>query len=235
MSIDRKTSDISIIIPTYNEANRLAALLPELLVIPGVEVLVVDGGSNDNTADTARALGIKVLESPPGKAVQMNTGAQAARGDILLFLHGDTRLAHGFVEQVRAALSRPGVAAGAFRLLIDGRGLGLRVIEWMANTRSKILQMPYGDQAIFVRTDIFTALGGFPALPIMEDFELVRRLKQKGRIKILPLAATTSPRRWEKLGLLQTTAINQLIIIGYLLGASPQKLAEWYRRGEEKG
>jgi rSAM/selenodomain-associated transferase 2 len=232
MSTDRKTLDISIIIPTYNEADRLAALLPDLLVIPGIEVLVVDGGSNDNTADRARALGAKVLASPPGKAVQMNRGAQAALGEILLFLHGDTRLSPGFGEQVRAALSSPGVAAGAFRLVIDGKGLGLRVIEWLANIRSTVLQMPYGDQAIFLRAEMFSALGGFPALPIMEDFELVRRLKRKGRIKILPLSATTSPRRWEKLGVLQSTAINQVIILGYLLGVNPRKLAEWYRRGK---
>jgi rSAM/selenodomain-associated transferase 2 len=201
-----------------------------LLLVPGVEVLVVDGGSNDNTADIAKALGANVLESPAGRAAQMNTGARAARGDILLFLHGDTLLAPGFVEQVRVALSQPGVAAGAFRLVIDGKDFGLRIIEWLANFRSKVLQMPYGDQAIFVRADMFYDLGGFPDLPIMEDFELVRRLKQKGRIKILPLAATTSPRRWQKLGVLQTTAINQVIIVAYMFGANPRRLAEWYRR-----
>jgi rSAM/selenodomain-associated transferase 2 len=231
MSTDRKTSDISIIIPTYNEAERLAVLLPELLLIPGAEILVVDGGSNDNTADTARALGAKVLESHPGKANQMNTGAQAARGDILLFLHGDTRLTPGFKEHVRAAISLPGVAAGAFRLVINGRGFSLRMIEWLANIRSRVLQMPYGDQAIFVRADLFSAMGGFPDLPIMEDFELVRRLKRKGRIVIIPLAATTSARRWKKLGVLRTTAINQAIIAGYLLGVNPRNLAEWYRKG----
>jgi rSAM/selenodomain-associated transferase 2 len=231
MSIDRMTSDISIIIPTYNEAERLAVVLPELVLLPDAEVLVVDCGSKDNTADTARALGARVLESHPGKAAQMNSGAQAARGDILLFLHGDTRLTPGFTKQVRAALSQPGVAAGAFRLIINGGGFGLRIIEWLANIRSRVLQMPYGDQAIFVRADLFSALGGFPDLPIMEDFELVRRLKRKGRIVILPLAATTSARRWEKLGVLQTTVINQAIIAGYLLGVNPLKLAEWYRKG----
>ena len=228
MSTDPKTSDISIIIPTYNEADRLAELLKGLLLLPGAEVLVVDGGSNDNTVGLATALGAKVLKSPPGRAVQMNTGARVARGDILLFLHGDTRLAPGFADQVRGVLSQPGVAAGAFRLVIDGNGVGLRIIEWLANIRSKVLQMPYGDQAIFVRADLFCSVGGFPDLPIMEDFELVRRLKRKGAIKILPFAAQTSPRRWRELGLLRTTVINQAIIIGYLLGVNPQKLAEWY-------
>ena len=231
MSTDPKTSDISIIIPTYNEAEQLAVLLPELLRVPGAEILVVDGGSRDNTADTARALGVTVLESHPSKSAQMNTGAQNARGDILLFLHADTRLDPGFIEEVRAAVTQPGVAAGAFRLVIDDTGLGLRVIEWLANIRSRLLQMPYGDQALFVMAELFSEAGGFSELPIMEDFELVRRLKRKGRIRILSLAATTSARRWKKLGVLQTTLINQLITTGYLLGVNPRKLAEWYRKG----
>lgn len=231
MSTDRKTSNISIIVPTRNEAESISKFLPELLSTPGIEVLVVDAGSSDNTIDTAKALGAKVFSVSPGKASQMNAGAKAARGDILLFLHADTRLAPGFVKQAQDTLSQPGIAAGAFRLAIDGKGIGLRIIEWLANFRSRFLQMPYGDQGIFVTADIFSAVGGFPALPIMEDFELVRRLKHKGRIKILPLAATTSPRRWQKLGVLRTTAINQAIIIGYLLGIDPYKLAHWYRQG----
>ncbi len=229
MSTDRKTSNISIIIPTLNEAGCISKFLPELLSTPGIEVLVVDGGSSDNTADTAKALGAKVIRVSAGKASQMNAGAKAACGDILLFLHGDTRLAPGFVAQVRNALNQTGVAAGAFRLKIDGGFWGLRVIEWLANFRSRFLQMPYGDQGIFVSADLFAALGGFPALPIMEDFEMVRRLKRKGRIKTLPLAATTSARRWQKLGILRTTVMNQVIIIAYLLGVKPQTLAQWYR------
>ena len=228
MSTDRKTSNISIIIPTCNEAQNISALLPELLTIPDVEVLVVDGGSSDETVEIAKALGAKVFSAPPGKALQMNAGAKAACGNILLFLHGDTRLAPGFVEKIYQALSHPNVAAGAFRLKIDGKGYGLRIIEWLANLRSRLLQMPYGDQGIFLTAEIFSAVGGFSPLPIMEDFELVRRLKRKGSIKILSLAATTSPRRWEKLGLLRTTFINQKIIIGYLLGVNPKKLADWY-------
>jgi rSAM/selenodomain-associated transferase 2 len=229
MSTDQKTSNISIIVPTRNEVENISRLLPEMLAIPGIEVLVMDGGSSDDTVDTARALGAKVFSVSPGKAAQMNAGAEAARGDILLFLHADTRLAPGFVKQIRDALSQPGISAGAFRLTIGGKGFGLRVIEMLTNLRSRVLQMPYGDQGIFVRAGMFLSVGGFPSLPIMEDFELVRRLKRKGRIRILPLAATTSPRRWEKLGVLRTTAINQTIIIGYLLGVNPKKLAQWYK------
>ena len=224
-----RRSFCSIIIPTRNEAENIAELLPELLCIPGIEVIVVDGASHDNTASIAKTLGAKVINTSPGKSLQMNTGAKAARGDILLFLHGDTRLEPGFAEQIQDTLHQPGVAAGAFRLAIDGRGFGLRIIEWLANFRSRVLHMPYGDQGIFLSADMFRAVGGFPALPIMEDFELVRRLKRKGRIKILSLAAKTSPRRWQRSGVLRTTLINQGIIIGYLLGVNPRKLAEWYR------
>jgi rSAM/selenodomain-associated transferase 2 len=226
MSTDRKTSSISIIIPTRNEADSIGRLLPELLAVPGVELLVVDGGSSDNTVDIAKSLGAQVLSSSPGKAKQMNAGAEAAHGSILLFLHCDTKLAPGFVEQVGDALNQPEISAGAFQLSIDSKGFGLRVIEWLVNFRSKILQMPYGDQGIFVTTDMFFSVGEFPRQPIMEDFELMRRLRGRGKIKILPLHATTSARRWKKLGIMRTTVINQAII---LLGVNPEKLAEWYR------
>ncbi|MFC1844914.1 TIGR04283 family arsenosugar biosynthesis glycosyltransferase [Thermodesulfobacteriota bacterium] len=229
MSTDRKTSDISIIIPTRNEAESLRELLPELAAVPGVELLVVDGGSTDNTVDIARSSGAKVLSASLGRAEQMNAGAEAARGKIFLFLHCDTKLATGFVGQVRNTLKRPGISAGAFQLSIAGKGFGLRILERLVNFRSKILQMPYGDQGIFVTADMFFSVGGFPLQPIMEDYELMRRLKKKGKIEILSLAATTSARRWEKLGVLKTTLLNQAIIIGYLFGVSPEKLAGWYR------
>ena len=231
MSTGQKTSNISIIIPTRNEADSIGRLLPELLTIPGVELLVVDGGSTDNTADIAKSFGVQVLSSSPGKATQMNAGAEAAHGDILLFLHSDTKLAPGFVEQVRGTLRQPGVSAGAFRLSIDGQGFGLRVIEWCVNFRSRAMQRPYGDQGIFVTKDIFFSVGPFPPQPIMEDFELMRKLRKNGKVKILPLHATTSARRWERLGILRTTATNQAIIIGYLFGVNPEKLADWYRKG----
>ncbi|UCD66446.1 MAG: glycosyltransferase family 2 protein, partial [Deltaproteobacteria bacterium] len=140
MSTDRKTSNISIIIPARNEAESLGKFLPQLISAPGVEVLVADGGSEDETVAVANSLGVQVISSVPGKAVQMNTGAAAAHGDILLFLHADTRLEPGFADQVRYTLSQPGVAAGAFRLAIDGKGFGLRVIEWLVNFRSRFLQ-----------------------------------------------------------------------------------------------
>jgi rSAM/selenodomain-associated transferase 2 len=234
MSTDRKTSNISIIIPTRNEAENIGTILPELLVLPGVELVIVDGASTDNTVEVARSLGAKVLVTSPGKAVQMNTGAKAARGEILLFLHCDTRLEPGFVGQIQKTLMQPGVSAGAFTLSIDGKGFGLRLIEWLVSFRSRALQMPYGDQGIFVTADIFHSVGSFPLQPIMEDFELMRRLKRKGKVKISPLHATTSARRWERLGVLKTTIVNQAIILGYFFGVSPEKLADWYWKGSRR-
>lgn len=231
MSTDRKTSNISVIIPTYNEAENIAMLLPELLSAGAVEVIVADGSSTDGTAEKAKDLGATVLvDLQRNRAFQMNAGAKAARGELLLFLHGDTRLAPGFVEKIKHTLAQPGVAAGAFSLKIAGKGIGLRIIERLANFRASIFQMPYGDQGIFITAAAFSALDGFPALPIMEDFALVRKLKRRGRIQILSQAATTSVRRWEKLGLLRTTILNQLIILGYLFGIKPEKLATWYRQ-----
>ncbi len=195
-----------------------------------LEVIVVDGGSQDGTSQLAESLGVKVLSAPAGRACQMNAGAKAATGDILLFLHADTRLPSGFDNLVRKALFAANTAAGAFELRIDASILGIRLIESGVNWRSRWLQMPYGDQAIFLKTEVFHDIGGFPQLPIMEDFELMRRLKRKGRIVIVPVPVMTSGRRWQKLGVLKTTLINQLVIVAYLLGVSPERIVRWYRR-----
>ena len=221
---------ISIIIPTLNEAQNLPRSLQALQTIPLVDVIVVDGGSLDDTVNVAESWGAKVICSPvSGRAHQMNVGAAVAQGDILLFLHADTYLPNGFDRLVRQTLAQPKVIAGAFELAIEGQATGLRLVEWGVNRRSRLCQMPYGDQALFLPAETFRAICGFPDLPIMEDFELVRRLKQQGRIAIAPGTVTTSGRRWQKLTVFRTTVINQLVIIGYLLGASPARLARWYR------
>ena len=162
----------------------------------------------------------------------MNAGAEAAEGTFLVFLHADTRLPERFGRHVRRILTQSGVAAGAFQLQIDAPSTRLRFIEKAANWRSQYLQMPYGDQAIFVRAELFREMGGFPDLPIMEDFELIRRLKGRGRIVIAPAAALTSARRWEKLGALKTVLINQLMVIGFYLGFEPSRLARWYHHAK---
>jgi rSAM/selenodomain-associated transferase 2 len=230
MSTAQKTSSISIIIPTLNEEEHLASTLAGLTSEPGIEAIVVDGGSTDRTIQMAEGYGIRVLSAPAGRARQMNTGAAQANGDILLFLHADTRLPVGFADHIRTALSKQGVVAGAFQLAIDGPGIGLRIIEKLANLRSRWLGLPYGDQAMFLPKSLFQELGGFPDQPIMEDFELARRLAKRGKIVILPLAVVTAARRWQRLGLLKTTLLNQAIVIAYLYGVSPDRLARWYRQ-----
>jgi uncharacterized protein len=228
---------ISIVIPAINEAKSMATVLTGIGDLPNVEVIVVDGGSEDETIAIAQGFGIKVMSSPPGRARQMNAGAKAATGDILLFLHADTILPFGFDRMVRSTLAAPfpgdlpDPIAGAFTLKIDDPLPSLRAIEWLVAWRSQWRQMPYGDQAIFLTAATFWELGGFKEMPIMEDFELIRRLQRQGRIEILPASVVTSPRRWLKRGVWKTTFINQAIVIGYLLGVSPARLADWYRRG----
>jgi rSAM/selenodomain-associated transferase 2 len=163
----------------------------------------------------------------------MNVGAAAATGNILLFLHADTLLPEGYDGQVRGALSRPGAAAGAFALGIDSPLPSLRIMENVANWRSRFLQKPYGDQALFLAAETFRAIGGYPDLPIMEDFELVRRLKKKGRIIVLPAPVTTSARRWLHLGVWKTWFVNQAAITAYFCGIAPGTIARFYNR--EKG
>ena len=224
---------ISIIIPTLNEANTIGETITRLPKSEQVEIVVVDGGSSDGTAELARELGVRVLSTSPSKAEQMNAGAAEARGEVLLFLHADTRLPEKFEEKVLTAAARQGFCSGAFSLGIDSEDWGLRFIEWVANWRARFFKMPYGDQALFVSRHLFAEIGGFANFPIMEDFDLIRRLKKKGTITILPDSVKTSPRRWQNLGVFKTWLLNQIIIGAYFIGIPPQRLALWYHR--EKG
>lgn len=216
----------------FNEVGNIKAALASIQPSTNVEAIVVDGGSTDGTVQMMQSLGVKVLSAATGRACQMNQGANAATGEILLFLHADTRLPPGFDNMARKALAQPGTVAGAFALRIDASLKSLRLIEWGVNWRSRWLQMPYGDQAIFLKAETFHALGGFPELPIMEDFELVRRLRHCGRVAIIPVPVVTSARRWLKKGVCKTTLINQIIILAYLLGVSPERIVRWYCRGK---
>jgi uncharacterized protein len=230
---------ISIVIPALNEAATIAQILENIHPLPNVEVILVDGGSSDDTIKISQALGIQVLSSAKGRAHQMNVGAKAATGEILIFLHADTILSLGFEQMVRSTLQpclrewgdggKIVTIAGAFTLQIDDPMPSLRWIEWMVAWRSKWRQMPYGDQAIFLTAETFRSIGGFVEMPIMEDFELIKRLQRLGRIEILSAPVITSARRWIQRGVWQTTLINQAIIIGYLIGISPDRLANWYR------
>ncbi|WP_197985347.1 TIGR04283 family arsenosugar biosynthesis glycosyltransferase [Leptolyngbya sp. Cla-17] len=220
---------ISIVIPVINESDHLAKTLTIVHTAADVEVIVVDGGSEDDTVQIAQAFGVVVIQSQPGRAVQMNAGAAIATFPNLLFLHADTCLPIGYDWLIHATLAQPGVVAGAFDLAIAGSQIGLRLVEWGVKWRSHWLHMPYGDQGLFLKAEVFHSLGGFPNLPIMEDVVLMRRLNKLGRVAIAAAAVSTSSRRWQTLGIFKTTFVNQLMIVGYFVGISPATLAQWYR------
>ena len=221
---------ISIIIPAINEANTIAKTIESIGPGDKKEIILVDGGSIDNTVSIAKSLGARVITSSPPRARQMNRGAEHATADVLIFLHADTRLPEKFEDVIFNSFKLPKMVAGAFELRMDSPAPGLRLIERLANWRSRYLKMPYGDQAIFLSSKLFQDLGGFLDIPIMEDFELIRRLQKKGTIIILPLPVFTSARRWQNFGILKTTLINQLVIAAYVLGIAPEKIVRWYDR-----
>lgn len=221
---------LAVVIPTLNEAATIATTLTPVLAEPGVEAIVVDGGSRDGTPELAAAVGARVLAATGGRAAQQNAGAAATDAEELLFLHADTRLPAGWAAAVRATLADPGVALGAFALAIDGATPAERLVAAGANWRSRSWGVPYGDQALFLRHSTFERLGGFAVLPIMEDWDLARRARRLGRIAVLDLAVATSPRRWRKLGVARTLWRNQLMLLGWRLGVAPDRLADFYRR-----
>lgn len=221
------TSNISIIIPTLNEAETLPALKPLTNLVE--EVIVIDGGSSDASVQIAKDLGFTVLTSDKGRGAQLNIGAEKASSTLLLFLHADTLLPSDFPDLVKTCLADPKVILGSFSLQLDTQNLLLNTICAGANLRSRYLSLPYGDQALFLRKHDFHALGGFPQIPIMEDYVFVKQARKQGKVRTLPQTVTTSGRRWQALGPILTTVINQLTILGYRLGVSPEKLASFYR------
>lgn len=225
---------ISVIVPTLNEEAHIETTLQCLCEADGIEILVADGGSLDATRTIAEGFGATALNISGGRAAQMNAGAAKAKGRILLFLHADTQLPQGFAEMIHAALDDPTIVAGAFRFRTDGTGKAMRLIEKIAHLRSFRGQWPYGDQGLFMEKRVFNEESGYAPLPIMEDFELVRRLRRRGRIVTLRQAATTSARRWQQLGIIRTTVINQLMVLGYLLGLPPKAMKRFYRDRMDK-
>jgi rSAM/selenodomain-associated transferase 2 len=227
---------ISVVIPTLDEATHIERTLDSARDPRVVERIVVDGGSSDDTSRRAAAAGGMVVESPPGRAHQLNRGAELATGEILLFVHGDTLLPSGFGAEVMRVLDGASIAAGAFPVRLDEPGLTCRLIERGVNWRSKALQLPYGDQALFMARDTFRDLGGYPNQPLMEDYVLVRAVRRLGRIGLARKPVITSARRWRSLGPVRTTLINQMVIVGYHLGVSPARLARLYGvRGRRSG
>ena len=217
---------VSVIIPTWNEAERLPTAIATARGA-GVEILVADGGSSDDTVAVARSLGARVVTSAAGRGQQLAAGAAAASGDLLVFLHADARLPVGYLEHVRTTLADDATALGAFRLRIDGNGLALRWIEWCVRVRSRWLCMPYGDQALFLRAATYRRLGGFRDLPAMEDFDFVRRARRHGAVVVIEPAVLTSARAWQRDGVIRLTMLNAACAIACCFGVAPERVASW--------
>ena len=222
-------SSLAIVIPVLDEAPRIGELLRELQPLrqAGVELVVADGGSRDGTPEIAAAFADAVIDAPRGRARQMNVGAAASRGDILLFLHADTLLPSAGVAAVMAAIE-DGAQWGRFDVRIAGQAPLLRVVARMMNWRSRLTGIATGDQAIFVRREMFERVGGYPELPLMEDIRLSATLKRLAPPACLREQVTTSGRRWEQRGVLRTILLMWWLRAAFFLGASPTWLARLY-------
>ena len=219
---------VSVIIPTLNEALVIEESLTAIASLNPHEIIVADGGSTDNTVELASRIATRVVASKTGRATQMNTGAKEATGQLLLFIHADSTLSEEGYKKMTREMSLLEPAGGAFSLHIESKRLSLRLISKLATWRSKYLNLVYGDQAIFVRSDVFQILDGFSPLPICEDLEFFRRLSQHGKVVLLNEKTHTSSRRWITEGVLFTTFRNTIIAILFLLGFSPHFLNRWY-------
>lgn len=221
---------LSVIVPVWMEAASVVDTLEALAPVRarGHEVIVVDAGSSDGTAERARPLCDRVIQSDKGRAVQMNAGAAVARGDLLLFLHADTRLPSGALEQLTAFVQSRR-AWGRFDVRLTGKRPLFRVIAWFMNQRSRLTGICTGDQALFVRRDVFEALAGFAPLPLMEDVELSRRLCLVSRPFCIREPVLTDSRRWQKHGAWRTIFLMWRLRWRYWRGESPESLAQVYR------
>jgi rSAM/selenodomain-associated transferase 2 len=223
-------SRLSIVVPVLNEAAGIAAALRALAPFRqrGAEVVVADGSSTDATVDIARPLADRIVAAPRGRASQMNAGAAAATGDVLLFLHADTSLPDNADGLLLYGLADTGRVWGRFDVKIEGRHPLLHMVAGMMNWRSQITGIATGDQAMFVTREAFTAVGGFPDIPLMEDVALSKRLKRLGRPLCLAVRVRTSGRRWEQRGVVSTILLMWRLRLAYWLGAEPAALARRY-------
>lgn len=215
---------ISVIVPALNEAGCIAACLGSVRAQGmDTEVLVVDGGSTDATADIA-ARHARVVRGVRGRGAQMNAGARVSTGDVLLFLHADTVLHPRALAGMRRALMDRRVAGGTFTMRFDVAHPLLRLYGWCTRLR----WFRYGDQGIFLRREVFERLGGYRELPLLEDVDLLRRMRRHGRLAVVPRPVTTSARRFVERGIFRQQLVNGAILAAYALGVSPARLAGWY-------
>lgn len=217
---------ISVVIPTLNEEVNLPVTLRQLAERPDVELIVVDGGSTDRTVEIAQQYTPYVFVTRPGRAHQMNAGARHATGDILLFLHADSYLLPGALDEIQRRIIGDGAVGGAFDLHIDSPRRLCKLVAKFASRRSRLLRLPYGDQGIFVWRQVFELLEGFPDIAIMEDIAFARQLRRQGRLAFIPSGLITSGRRWNANGVLKTTFVNWWVTTLFFLRVSPV----WLRR-----
>ena len=220
---------VAIVVPILNEGDRLPHLLYMLQCLHADEVMLVDGGSNDGSDLLLAASKFKWIRSEPGRAVQMNRGAEKCHSDILLFLHADTELERARLERLREVMQQPDIVGGRFDARLSGEHPAFRMIEWFINARSRLSKISTGDQCQFVRREVFEGLGGFPEQSLMEDVAFSKRLKGLGKIACLRDKVTTSSRRWEQHGILKTVLLMCKLRLYYWLGISPERLATIYR------
>jgi rSAM/selenodomain-associated transferase 2 len=224
----------SIIVPVLNEADQINPLIEHIHnqgFGPLYEVIVVDGDPQGGTVRIIQDKDVTAITTEKGRGRQMNAGAAVARGEILIFLHADTKLPDGALEKISRVLEDQNYVGGAFDLRIDSDRLFLKYIATRASLRSRWNRIPYGDQAIFIRKKYFDQIGGYKEIPLMEDVDLMRRIKKDGKqIVILPDKARTSARRWESEGTLYTTLRNQIFVRLFNLGISPHRLTKYYWR-----
>lgn len=219
---------ISIIVPTYNEARCLAGTLTALRALPGeFDILVVDGGSTDDTVRIARELGVRAVVGPKGRGPQMNHGASLVDGDALLFVHADTLLPNDAHARITEALGDPKLTGGCFRLSFDRTHSFLRLLSFFTRFRCRFFH--YGDQAFFVRAGYFRATGGYRAYPIMEDLDFWLRMVRMGKVRVLGAAVISSARRFTSVGIVRQQFLNIALVALFFVGVSPYTLDRFYR------
>lgn len=219
---------ISVIVPTLNEEANLPVTLRQLAEHPDVELIVVDGGSSDRSVELALQFTPFVFVTRPGRAAQMNMGARHATGDILLFLHADTFLLPGALDEIQRRIIGDGAIGGAFDLHIDSPRRRCKFVAHATSRRARFLRWPGGDQGIFVWRQVFEVLGGFPEIAILEDLAFARRLRRAGRLAFISQGLVTSARRWNANGVVKTTLINAWVTLLYFLRVPPLKLRRLY-------
>ena len=218
----------SVIIPVLNESAALRQTLTAMVAEQPLEIIVVDGGSEDETINIAREFNILSINSARGRATQMNAGAQHAQGEYLLFLHADCVIQAGSLSKAIQAINKHGIVAVCFQQHIPVKKVLYRWLEWGNAQRVRLRQMPYGDQGLLIKRETFNQLKGFPDIALMEDWEFAKRLQKLGKIVICEGVIEVNPRRWTKRGVIGQTLRNWCFIICYKLGVSPARLSRWY-------